>query len=106
MKRDEVIQQVAKAVGNGYSVDLKNPDVVILVEIYRNVLGMSVVDNEYERLKRYNLAEIYEPTAKEVNKGVVEGETAGATIEEAPSMEVEAGPEEPMEIKALSTSGQ
>lgn len=59
LKRDDIIQQVAGAVGSGYVVDLKQPDVVILVEVYRNVLGLGVVSGkEYERLKRFNLAEI------------------------------------------------
>ncbi|KAG8529202.1 uncharacterized protein KY384_005837 [Bacidia gigantensis] len=65
LKRDEIIQLVARMVaqsGPSYKVDLKNPDVVVLVEVYRNVLGMSVVPGEFERLKRYNLAEILEPT--------------------------------------------
>ena len=30
----------------------------------QNVCGISVVDNRFEKLKRYNLAEIFEPTAK------------------------------------------
>lgn len=59
MKRDGIIEQVAGAVGGGYVVDLKQPDVVILVEVYRNVLGLGVVGGkEFERLKRFNLAEI------------------------------------------------
>ena len=61
MKRDGVIKHIATAVGEleeGWTVDLKNPDALILVEIYRNMLGMSVVDRGYEKLKRFNLAEI------------------------------------------------
>jgi tRNA acetyltransferase TAN1 len=34
MKRMEIIQKVASIVGPGHQVDLKNPDVYILVEIY------------------------------------------------------------------------
>ena len=70
MKRDEVIKQVAQAVGPNHSVDLKNYDCLILVEIYRNVLGMSVVSGDYERLKRFNLAEIYDPTPRPPNGGI------------------------------------
>ena len=40
MQRDDVIKQVATAVGPGYSVDLKHPDVVILVDIYKVRLTM------------------------------------------------------------------
>lgn len=34
LKRDGIIQQVAKAVGPGHKVDLKNYDLLILVEVY------------------------------------------------------------------------
>lgn len=91
MKRDEVIQQVARAVGEGYSVNLKSPDVVILVDIYRNVLGVSVVDGEYERLKRYNLAEIYEPTPRQVGEGAA-AEGAEVTAGGIAGKETKAGP--------------
>ncbi|OCK84413.1 hypothetical protein K432DRAFT_289061 [Lepidopterella palustris CBS 459.81] len=64
LTRDRVIKIVAAAVGPGHSVDLTNYDLLILVEIYKNVCGMSVVRNDYERLKRYNLSEINKPTAK------------------------------------------
>lgn len=64
LDRDMVIKTVAKAVGDGHSVDLKNYDLLILVDVYRNVCGMSVVGNDYEKLKKYNLAEIYSPTPK------------------------------------------
>ena len=30
----------------------------------KNVLGMSVVGSDYDELKQYNLAEIYDPTPK------------------------------------------
>lgn len=62
MKRDEVIKQVAQAVGPSHSVNLKHYDCLVLVDIYRNILGMSVVGSDYEDLKRFNLAEIYDPT--------------------------------------------
>lgn len=71
-------------------MDLKEFDLLILVDVYKvrrsesgevhstglkitseteltlaqNVCGMSVVGNDYEKLKRYNLSEIYEPTPK------------------------------------------
>ncbi|KAI9801232.1 MAG: hypothetical protein M1825_003506 [Sarcosagium campestre] len=64
LKRDAVINIVAASVGPGHHVDLKNYDLIILVEIYKNICGMSVVGNDYEELKRYNLAEIYDPTKK------------------------------------------
>ncbi|KAF2835796.1 hypothetical protein M501DRAFT_941226, partial [Patellaria atrata CBS 101060] len=65
MSRDLVIKKVASVVGHGHTVDLKNYELLILVEVYQNILGMSVVDGpHYDRLKRFNLAEIYEPSPK------------------------------------------
>ncbi|KAL8931720.1 MAG: hypothetical protein Q9211_006773 [Gyalolechia sp. 1 TL-2023] len=61
MKRDDIIKQVAEKVGKPHTVDLKHYDRLILVDVYRNILGMSVVGGDFEKLKRYNLAEIYEP---------------------------------------------
>ena len=70
LDRETVIKTVARAVGNGHSVDLKNYDSLILVDVCRNVCGMSVVGNNYEKLKRYNLAEIYSPTPRpDLNQG-------------------------------------
>ncbi|KAI4220426.1 MAG: hypothetical protein L6R36_007631 [Xanthoria steineri] len=63
MKRDEVIKRVADLVGEPHTVDLKNYDRLILVDVYRMILGMSVVGGDYEKLKRFNMAEIYEPSS-------------------------------------------
>ncbi|OJJ51611.1 hypothetical protein ASPZODRAFT_148867 [Penicilliopsis zonata CBS 506.65] len=62
--RDGVIKTVADAVGPEHPVDLKNYDLVILVDIIQNVIGMSVVGSDYDKLKRFNLAELYDPTPK------------------------------------------
>lgn len=35
MKRDDIIKHIATAVGHPHSVDLKNYDLLILVDIYR-----------------------------------------------------------------------
>ncbi|KAL8897316.1 MAG: hypothetical protein Q9192_002642 [Flavoplaca navasiana] len=63
MKRDDVIKRVADLVGEPHTVNLKNYDWLILVDIYRNILGMSIVGSDFERLKRFNIAEIYDPSA-------------------------------------------
>lgn len=70
-------------------MDLTNYDVTILFEISQvgpdgifpptritdavadncqNLMGMSVVESDYDRLKRYNLAEIYDPSPKKAEK--------------------------------------
>ncbi|KAF2122426.1 hypothetical protein BDV96DRAFT_461051, partial [Lophiotrema nucula] len=56
--RDQVIKSVAAAVGPGHTVDLSGYDLLILVEIYKNICGMSVVSPDFDRLKRFNLAEL------------------------------------------------
>ncbi|KAB8200963.1 hypothetical protein BDV34DRAFT_216702 [Aspergillus parasiticus] len=59
--RDNLIKTIASVVGPEHSVDLKNYDLIILVDIIKNVIGMSVAGSDYEKLKRYNLAELYKP---------------------------------------------
>ncbi|KAJ5902785.1 THUMP domain protein [Penicillium taxi] len=63
-KRDPVIKTIADVVGPEHPVDLKNYDLMILVTVVQNVIGMSVVGSDYDKLKRYNLAEIYDPSPK------------------------------------------
>ncbi|KAL8716805.1 MAG: hypothetical protein Q9225_005897 [Loekoesia sp. 1 TL-2023] len=64
MKRDDIIKRVADLVGNPHTVDLTHYDQLILVDVYRNILGISVVGSDFDKLKRYNVAEIYEPTPR------------------------------------------
>ncbi|GKZ73453.1 THUMP domain-containing protein 1 [Aspergillus niger] len=59
--RDIVIKTVADVVGPEHPVDLKNYDLIILVTVIQNVIGMSVAGSDYDRLKKYNLAELYSP---------------------------------------------
>ncbi|KAI5842508.1 hypothetical protein DFP73DRAFT_479854, partial [Morchella snyderi] len=54
MSRDDIIKKVADIVGPKHKVDLKNYDVLILVDIYKNICGMSVV-RDFEKLGKYNL---------------------------------------------------
>ncbi|KAI9777708.1 MAG: hypothetical protein M1839_008627 [Geoglossum umbratile] len=58
LTRDGIIRQVAEVVGPGHRVNLKDYDLLVLVEIYQNICGMSVVPADYDQLRRYNLAEI------------------------------------------------
>ncbi|KAL8808761.1 MAG: hypothetical protein Q9200_004046 [Gallowayella weberi] len=62
MKRDDIIKRVAGLVGEPHTVDLKKYDQLVLVDVYRNILGMSIVGSDFEKLKRFNVTEIYEPT--------------------------------------------
>ncbi|OSS46429.1 hypothetical protein B5807_08476 [Epicoccum nigrum] len=63
-KRDDVIKTVAAAVGPGHKVDLHGYDLLIFVEIYKNVIGMSVVGPDFDKLKRYNIEELRQGPAE------------------------------------------
>lgn len=41
----------------------------------QNIMGMSVVEGDYDQLKRYNLAELYSPTPKPQASEKKESET-------------------------------
>lgn len=59
LTRDAVIKQVAQMVGPGHKVDLKAYDLLILVEVYKNICGMSVVGSDFDTtMRRYNLEEL------------------------------------------------
>jgi len=45
----------------------------------QNICGVSVVDSRFEELKRYNLAEIFDPTPKEAAPPVQTLQTAEST---------------------------
>ncbi|KAK3301492.1 uncharacterized protein B0H64DRAFT_39912 [Chaetomium fimeti] len=64
LKRDVVINTVAGLINDDrHKVNLTSPDKVILIDIYQvsaeSVCGMSVVDGDWDELKRYNLTELY-----------------------------------------------
>ena len=119
LTRDSVIRQIASLVGPGHTVDLKGYELLIVVEVYQvsfhhctirrelihtdalqNICGVSVVDSDFERLKRYNLAEIFEPTPKEVVQQVKE------TLAEpsAPSPPIEKEGDEMAPVRSTSSS--
>ncbi|TVY22001.1 tRNA acetyltransferase TAN1 [Lachnellula arida] len=64
LNRDVVIKQIASSIGDFHKVNLTKPDKVILVEIYQTICGMSVVGDDWEALKRFNLAELSKPIPK------------------------------------------
>lgn len=55
---------MAQAVGPGHKVDLKDFDLLILVEVYKNVCGMSVVGGDFDTtMRRFNLDELASASA-------------------------------------------
>ncbi|KAF3127137.1 hypothetical protein TWF703_010085 [Orbilia oligospora] len=69
LNRDEIIKSVARIVGPDHKVDLKNYDLLIIVEVWRNICGVSVV-RDFEHYKRFNL-------------GLVADQSEGLTNEKA-----------------------
>lgn len=60
LKRDDVIEKIADLVvkQNGeHKADLKNPELVVLIEVIRSMCCISVVP-EFYTLKKYNLLEL------------------------------------------------
>jgi tRNA acetyltransferase TAN1 len=57
LDRPLVIQEIAKCVPEKYTVDLEDPQLVILVEVFKSVCGISVVE-DYYRFKKFNILEV------------------------------------------------
>ncbi|KAI7088475.1 hypothetical protein KC356_g3266 [Hortaea werneckii] len=85
LSRDSIIKQVASIVGPGHVVDLKNYELLIVVEVYQNICGVSVVNNDFEKLKRFNIAEIVDPTPADAVKQVQQalGRDTGSSKDQA-----------------------
>ncbi|KAI6355090.1 hypothetical protein MCOR25_008341 [Pyricularia grisea] len=65
LKRDDVIKGIASLIDDQrHKVNLTKPDKVILVDMFQNLYGMSVVDGDWDDLKRFNISEIYSAAAK------------------------------------------
>jgi len=60
IKRADVITAVAGAVPAGFEVDLVNPDVHIIVEIFKHGCGMSCV-RDFIKYRKYNVHEFVDP---------------------------------------------
>ncbi|KAI0360017.1 hypothetical protein OH77DRAFT_1472008 [Trametes cingulata] len=86
--RDKLIPELAKCVPEGHTVSLDNPELFILVEIFKSVCGISVV-KDYYKLYKFNVMEI--ANAKNLQEGGAEGRVTEKGKENAggPSMEVE-----------------
>ncbi|KZT02615.1 uncharacterized protein LAESUDRAFT_744987 [Laetiporus sulphureus 93-53] len=79
--RSQLIEELAKCVSERHKVDLNNPEVFILVEIFKSVCGISVV-NDYYTLHKFNVMEI----ANAKNATVEEqGRVADKTVTSEPS---------------------
>ncbi|RHY99719.1 hypothetical protein DYB26_008976 [Aphanomyces astaci] len=63
----DIINACVDVVGSQHKVNLTAPHVVIVVEIFKNVCGVSVVTN-FHQYKKFNVRMILDPPAKEPKK--------------------------------------
>ncbi|KAL1920134.1 uncharacterized protein VTP21DRAFT_1280 [Calcarisporiella thermophila] len=59
INRDELIRSLAELVPKQHKVSLDQPELCILIEVFKSVCGMSVVRDYYE-LKKHNLNALFE----------------------------------------------
>ncbi|KAI9000250.1 hypothetical protein BC832DRAFT_594101 [Gaertneriomyces semiglobifer] len=71
IKKDELIKEIADIVGGKHVVDLKSPELTVIIEIFKNICAISVVRG-YHELKKYNIEKIYE--GKETQNGTSQHE--------------------------------
>lgn len=57
LSRDTLIEEVARCLPEGHTVDLDNPEIFILIEVFKSVCGMSIV-KDYYKLKKFNVVEL------------------------------------------------
>lgn len=60
LDRMEIINAVAKLVSQPHSVDLKNPDKTIIVQVVKTICAIGVVSN-YKQYAKYNLRQLTTP---------------------------------------------
>lgn len=70
LERGDIIKKVVSEVLNGsehnHQIDLKNFHKLVIVECFKNNIGMSVVDSDYiTKFRKYNVQQIYEKKLKE-----------------------------------------
>ncbi|CAK7209037.1 hypothetical protein SCUCBS95973_000315 [Sporothrix curviconia] len=91
LERRQVIDLVAELVDQErHKVDLETPDKVILIDIFRYTCGMSVVDGDWNDLRKYNLSELNNLQFKS-NKDQTLGEGATATADKESKVDTETG---------------
>ncbi|KAF2634584.1 hypothetical protein P280DRAFT_474535 [Massarina eburnea CBS 473.64] len=95
--RDVVIQTVASVVGPGHKVDLSGYDLLILVEIYQNMIGMSVVGPDFEKLRRFNIAELRDASRSNEQDTSTTADKSAQENQPATRVRVEKVVEEPLE---------
>lgn len=73
IEKMDIINLIANEIGKNkdilHKVDLKNYDKLVLVQCFKNNIGMSVVNHDYStKFKRYNLQELFDSKFKLTEK--------------------------------------
>ncbi|KAJ7170867.1 hypothetical protein C8R43DRAFT_981342 [Mycena crocata] len=68
--RPALIEAIAKCVPEGHTVDLDDPELFILVEVFKSVCGVSVV-RDYYKLHKFNVVEIANARTSENTSDVI-----------------------------------
>ncbi|KAK7690855.1 hypothetical protein QCA50_005957 [Cerrena zonata] len=72
LSKEEIVQAVAKCVPGMHKVKLENPEVYILIEIFKSVCGVSIV-KDYYRKHKFNVMEISNAKNEEIGFSTGEG---------------------------------
>ncbi|KAI5118142.1 hypothetical protein M0805_001741 [Coniferiporia weirii] len=70
VSRDEVIKAIAQCVPEPHKVDLVDPEIFVLVEIFKGTCGISVV-RDYYRYKKFNVVQVSQARLAE-SEGIVQ----------------------------------
>ncbi|KAF9208558.1 THUMP domain-containing protein 1 [Haplosporangium sp. Z 27] len=78
INREALVKMLASAAGNNqrHSVDLTDPNYVILAEVIKSICFLSVV-KDYDSLKKYNIQSIFEAAQKEGHRDTSKGQSEG-----------------------------
>lgn len=88
--RPQIIDEIAKCIPDTYKVDLGNPALFILVEVFKSVCGMSIVDDYYQ-YQKYNVMALAksQDESRELPSGRVNQKKTEEMGAEKPSIQAE-----------------
>ncbi|KAL1696875.1 hypothetical protein GGG16DRAFT_120519 [Schizophyllum commune] len=95
LTRMAIIQAVAECVPEGFSVDLNDPEVFVLVEVFKSTCGIGVVE-DYYRLHKFNVGEVakmYKTKGEGQESMTRLGEAGGAKVATGKGVETAASTE-------------
>ncbi|PHH53757.1 hypothetical protein CFIMG_008116RA00001 [Ceratocystis fimbriata CBS 114723] len=99
LSTNTVVKSVAGQVSLPHKVNLTSPDKMVLIELFRNITGISVVEGaDFERLRKFNLDSIYKlaldeaaASRKPADPGSVDASTPTPTEQEGADAMVSGG---------------